>query len=59
MHWAAEIGLLPSLELLLQACGEETERQLAAYRSAGVFMCVCCVLWMCVLKNGSAAAGVW
>lgn len=35
MHWAAEVGLLPSLELLLAACREELERQLAAYREAG------------------------
>jgi len=36
VHWAAEVGLLPSLMLLLQACGEEQSRQLAAYRAAGV-----------------------
>lgn len=35
VHWAAEIGLLPSLDLLLQACKVEQDRQLAAYRNAG------------------------
>jgi len=35
VHWAAEVKLLPSLEVLLQACKEETERQLEAYRRIG------------------------
>uniref|UniRef100_A0A6S8IVI8 Histone deacetylase domain-containing protein n=1 Tax=Dunaliella tertiolecta TaxID=3047 RepID=A0A6S8IVI8_DUNTE len=34
VHWAAEVGLRPSLELLLQACQKEQDQQLAAYREA-------------------------